>query len=73
MIARQHLICRQTCKNRKICDLPVTELAETGLIVMNRHWSEKHINQIPYDWLIEQMLKMPEVAAKIKLALDKNV
>ncbi len=39
---------------------------------MNRHWGEKHINLIPYDWLITQLVNDVNLREKIVNALDKT-
>lgn len=67
----EKLMCLQKCRNETCCDLPVTQVSESGLVVMNRHWHEKHINLIPFDWLIEQMVGIPAVREKIEKELDK--
>ena len=71
MAERARLECRQpTVKGQ--CNLPVTELGEAGLIILNRHWSQKHINIVPYDWLVKELVKLPHIRQKLKIALDKS-
>jgi hypothetical protein len=69
---REKLICSQGDRHNDACSLAVAEFTEKGIVVLNRHSGRKHINLIPFSWILEEVMKNPELVDLFRATLDKE-